>query len=74
MELSLRIIITLRSISVSQEENDMQYRMKTHPLSDDRLNDLLNRVETGSLATMNEDGTPYNTPVHFVYKIGRAHV
>ena len=45
----------------------MQYRMKTHPLSDDRLNDLLNRVETGSLATMNEDGTPYNTPVHFVY-------
>lgn len=45
----------------------MQYRMKTHPLSDDRLNDLLNRVETGSLATINEDGTPYNTPVHFVY-------
>lgn len=45
----------------------MQYRMKTHPLSDDRLNDLLNRVETGSLATLNEDGTPYNTPVHFVF-------
>lgn len=45
----------------------MQYRMKTHPLSEERLNDLLSRVQTGSLATLNPDGTPYNTPVHFVY-------
>lgn len=45
----------------------MQYRMKTHPLSEENLNDLLSRVQTGSLATLNEDGTPYNTPVHFVY-------
>ncbi len=45
----------------------MQYRMKTHPLSEEKLNDLLSRVQTGSLATLNEDGTPYNTPVHFVY-------
>lgn len=45
----------------------MQHRMKTHPLSADRLNDLLSRVQTGSLATLNPDGTPYNTPVHFVH-------
>ncbi len=45
----------------------MQYRMKTHPLSEERLNDLLSRVQTGSLATLNADGTPYNTPVHFVH-------
>lgn len=44
----------------------MQYRMKTHPLSEERLKDLLSRVQTVSLATLNEDGTPYNTPVHFV--------
>ncbi|WP_313075087.1 pyridoxamine 5'-phosphate oxidase family protein [Lacrimispora sp.] len=45
----------------------MQYRMKTHHLSDERLHDLLTRTQTGSMATLNEDGTPYNTPVHFVY-------
>ncbi|MHB8033930.1 nimA protein [Clostridium botulinum] len=45
----------------------MQYRMKTHPLSEEQLNDLLSRVQTGSLATLNADGTPYNTPVHFVH-------
>ncbi|RHW62694.1 pyridoxamine 5'-phosphate oxidase family protein, partial [Clostridium botulinum] len=33
----------------------MQYRMKTHPLSEERLNDLLSRVQTGSLATLNAD-------------------
>jgi nitroimidazol reductase NimA-like FMN-containing flavoprotein (pyridoxamine 5'-phosphate oxidase superfamily) len=41
--------------------------MKTHPLSEERLNDLLSRVQTGSLATLNPDCTPYNTPVHFVH-------
>ncbi|MFV0527351.1 MAG: pyridoxamine 5'-phosphate oxidase family protein [Lachnospiraceae bacterium] len=46
----------------------MQHRMKTHPLSETRVNALLKRVQTGSLATLNADGTPYNTPVHFVYE------
>ena len=45
----------------------MQYRMKTHTLSKERLDDLLSRSQTGSLATLNSDGTPYVTPVHFVY-------
>lgn len=45
----------------------MQHRMKTHPLSEERLAKLLQNAHTGSLATLNEDGTPYNVPVHFVY-------
>ncbi len=52
----------------------MQYRMKAHPLSEERLNALLSRVQTGSLATLNADGTPYNTPVHFVYMNERIYV
>ncbi len=52
----------------------MQYRMKTHSLSEERLNDLLSRAQTGCLATLNADGTPYNTPVHFVYINGSIYV
>lgn len=45
----------------------MQHRMKTHPLTEQQINHLLQRAQTGSLATLNPDGTPYSTPVHFVY-------
>lgn len=45
----------------------MQYRMKTHPLSEEQIIRLLERSQTGSLATLNPDGTPYVTPIHFVY-------
>ncbi|MCQ4936529.1 pyridoxamine 5'-phosphate oxidase family protein [Anaerotignum propionicum] len=45
----------------------MQYRMKAHPLSEEQIIKLLGRSQTGSLATLNPDGTPYVTPVHFVY-------
>lgn len=45
----------------------MQYRMKTHPLSEEQICQLLERSQTGSLVTLNFDGTPYVTPVHFVY-------
>lgn len=48
----------------------MQYRMKQHPLSEERLSGLLARTQTGTLATLNPDGTPYCTPVHFVYDAG----
>lgn len=46
----------------------MQYRMKTHPLTEELINQLLERTQTGSLATINADGTPYVTPMHFVYQ------
>lgn len=45
----------------------MQHRMKTHPLTEQQINYLLQRAPTGSLATLNPDGTPYSTPIHFVY-------
>lgn len=45
----------------------MQYRMKTHPLTEELIGRLLERTQTGSLATINADGTPYVTPMHFVY-------
>ncbi len=51
----------------------MQYRMKTHPLSDDKINLLLERVKTCCLATLNADGTPYCTPIHFAYLDGAVY-
>ncbi len=45
----------------------MQHRMKTHRLTEQQMNQLLERVQTGSFATLNSDGTPYITPMHFVH-------
>lgn len=45
----------------------MQYRMKTHQLSPNKVNGLLTRSITGTLSTVNSDGSPYGVPVHFVY-------
>lgn len=42
--------------------------MKNHPLTENQITDLLSRSQTGSLATLNADGSPYNIPVHFVYE------
>ena len=45
----------------------MQQRMKIHQLTDQKINSLLSNCLTGTLATVNSDGTPYNVPVHYVY-------
>ncbi|KAF5053936.1 Pyridoxamine 5'-phosphate oxidase [anaerobic digester metagenome] len=45
----------------------MQFRMKTHQLNQDQIENLLNTVQTGTLATIRPDGTPYVTPIHFVF-------
>lgn len=45
----------------------MQHRMKTHPLTKEKIDKLLSSTSTGSLATLNNDGSPYVTPVHFLY-------
>lgn len=45
----------------------MQQRMKTHQLMDKETNSLLLNCMTGTLATVNSDGTPYNVPIHFVF-------
>lgn len=45
----------------------MQYRMKTHQLDKTQIESIMNRVQTGCLATVSSDNTPYVVPVHFVY-------
>lgn len=45
----------------------MQHRMKTHQLTDRGAERLLLDCLTGTLATVNPDGTPYNVPVHYVF-------
>jgi nitroimidazol reductase NimA-like FMN-containing flavoprotein (pyridoxamine 5'-phosphate oxidase superfamily) len=41
--------------------------MKTHPLTKEKVDKLLSSTATGSLATLNNDGSPYVIPVHFLY-------
>ena len=45
----------------------MQHRMKTHQLTNGETKNLLAECLTGTLATVNSDGTPYNVPVHYVF-------
>lgn len=52
----------------------MQYRMKTHQLSEKQIEEILKKEQVGTLATINEDGTPYATPVHFVFENGRLYM
>ncbi|WP_312642506.1 pyridoxamine 5'-phosphate oxidase family protein [Hydrogenoanaerobacterium sp.] len=45
----------------------MQHRMKTHRLTKEQVNNLLSQTQTGCLATLNTNGSPYVTPIHFLY-------
>lgn len=45
----------------------MQHRMKTHQLTENEIDLLLHDCQTGTLATINPNGTPYNVPVHYVF-------
>ncbi|MDL2254029.1 pyridoxamine 5'-phosphate oxidase family protein, partial [Ruminococcaceae bacterium OttesenSCG-928-I18] len=48
----------------------MQERMRTHQLGKDQIDALLARAQTGCLSCLNEDNTPYATPIHFLYDDG----
>lgn len=48
----------------------MQHRMKTHMMTKEKIEDLLNRTTTCSIATLNADGTPYVTPMHHIFHNG----
>jgi nitroimidazol reductase NimA-like FMN-containing flavoprotein (pyridoxamine 5'-phosphate oxidase superfamily) len=48
--------------------------MKTHPLNQEQINKLLLSAAVGSLATLNSDGSPYVTPVHFVHHNGAIYL
>lgn len=52
----------------------MQNRMKTHPLKDEEIKELLLRVQTGSIATLNENNIPYVLGVHFVYMDNKIYI
>lgn len=52
----------------------MQHRMKTHSLKQQEIDCLLEQAQTASLATINPDGTPYVTPVHFLYVNGAVYI
>ena len=52
----------------------MQYRMKTHQLTGEQIRELLEQEQVGVLATVNADGTPYVTPMHFVYHDGALYL
>lgn len=45
----------------------MQHRMKMHPLTKEQIDNLLFQTQTGCLATLNMNDSPYVTPVHFLY-------
>ena len=45
----------------------MQHRMRTHQLSECQILDVLKKEPVGTLATINEDGSPYAAPMHFAY-------
>ena len=51
----------------------MQYRMKTHQLSEDAIGKLLAAGLTASLATVSEEGHPYVTPIHYVCLRGKIY-
>ena len=45
----------------------MEKRMRDHQLSDEETTYLLENAASGVLATLDEKGSPYCVPVHFVY-------
>lgn len=52
----------------------MQHRMKLHPLTEEQIAALLDRASVASLSTLNENGFPYTTPVHFAAWEGKLYV
>lgn len=52
----------------------MQGRMKSHQLTDKQIEDLLSKEHIGRLATLNSNGFPYVTPVHFIYSNKKIYI
>jgi nitroimidazol reductase NimA-like FMN-containing flavoprotein (pyridoxamine 5'-phosphate oxidase superfamily) len=52
----------------------MQPNTKKHLLNSEETERLLQRQQVGHLATLNDDGHPYVTPVHFVYMDGKIYI
>ena len=51
----------------------MQERMEKYQLSKEEITTVLTESSSGGLATINSDGSPYATPIQFVYQGGRLY-
>ena len=51
----------------------MQQRTINHQMGSDGVSRLLERAKVAAIATVNEDGTPYVTPIHYVCLEGRIY-
>ena len=52
----------------------MQGRMKRHQLTKEEIETLLLSTKIGRIATQNENGFPYITPVHYVLVEGKIYI
>ena len=52
----------------------MQGRMKKHQISLSEIEAILKEQKVGRLATLNSNGYPYITPVHFIYENKRIYI
>lgn len=52
----------------------MQKRMRENQLTLKQMEKLLNKQQIGHFATVNEDGRPYVTPMHYAYLNGKIYM
>lgn len=52
----------------------MQGRMKKHQISFPEIEEILKEQKVGRIATLNPNGFPYITPVHYVYENNRIYI
>ena len=52
----------------------MQARMKANQLTAEQIHTILSEEQVGRLATLNDTGFPYITPVHFAYINGKIYI
>lgn len=52
----------------------MQGRMKKYQISFAEIEEILKEQKVGRIATLNPNGFPYITPVHFVYENNRIYI
>ena len=53
---------------------NMQGRMKKYQISFPEVEEILKEQKVGRLATLNSNGYPYITPVHFIYENNRIYI
>jgi len=52
----------------------MQGRMKKYQINKSEIEEVLQKQQVGRLATLNANGFPYVTPVHFIYENSNIYI